>query len=259
MYNAPVTPTHRAPAVSRAIAVLKLLGQSAEPLGVNAIARQLDLVPSSCLHILRALADDHLVRVDPDTKQYSLGLGLLALAHDMLGKDHFAALVQPALEHIAQTYGITGTAVELDSRDRMMVVAMAQASSVLKIQVGVGSRFPAFISATGRCVAAHSTLTEAQLKERFAALQWQAPPRFSDWLREIEAVRRHGVAVDADHYIVGFTIVAAPVLTGGPLRRAVSVVGASRHLSGKLLTEVKQQTKLAAARVAEQLRDVSRP
>src|SRR5207253_5995145 len=41
------------PAVRRAVAILRLLGKSETALGVNAIARALGLVPSTCLHILR--------------------------------------------------------------------------------------------------------------------------------------------------------------------------------------------------------------
>ena len=42
-------------AVSRAVAILRALGRSAEPMGVKALADQLELVPSTCLHILRVL------------------------------------------------------------------------------------------------------------------------------------------------------------------------------------------------------------
>jgi len=249
-----MTPSHRAPAVSRAISVLKLLARSADPLGVNAVARELDMVPSSALHILRALADDGLVQADARTKQYSLGLGLLALAHDMLGRNQFARVVQPELDAIARKYGVTSTGVEIDGRERMVVVAMAQGATILKIQVGLGSRFPAYISATGRCVAAQSGLKEAQLKQKFNELQWQTPPRFVDWMAEVEAARKYGVAIDTGNYITGFTVVAAPIQTGGEVRQAISIVGVSEQLSGKTLTALKRDTHLAAGRVSEQLR-----
>jgi DNA-binding IclR family transcriptional regulator len=244
---------HRAPAVTRAIHVLKLLGRSREPLGVNAIARSLDLVPSSCLHILRALAEEGLVRMDARTKQYSLGLGLLALTRDMLGHNHFAQVVQPELDRIAQRYGVTSTAVELDGADRMVVVAMAQAATPLKIQVSLGSRFPALISATGRCVAAHLELSEAQLKHKFSALQWQSPPKFDDWLEEVRACRRNMVAADVGNYITGFTVVAAPVMSPGGVRQVLSAVGVTEQISGRALAQLKKDTKEAAQRVTEQL------
>lgn len=258
--EAPVVATHQAPAVTRAIGVLKLLASEREGLGVNAIARQLGLVPSSCLHILRALAEDGLVKVDPRTKQYSLGLGLLTLAHDMLGRNHFATLVQPELERLANAYGATATAVEVDGRERMVVVAVAQAPTFLQIQVGVGSRFPAYISATGRCVAARSGLATAQLRQRFAALKWQSPPAFEQWLREIAAARRNGYAVDPGNYITGFTVAAAlvdddeadPVESGA--HRALSVVGVSEQLGERRVAALGRDTREAARRVAARLR-----
>jgi IclR helix-turn-helix domain len=44
----------KAPAIARAAAILRLLGKSDVPLGVNAIARELELAPSTCLYVLRA-------------------------------------------------------------------------------------------------------------------------------------------------------------------------------------------------------------
>ena len=49
------------PAVTRAVAILRLLGRNEESLGVNAIARALRLIPSTCLHILRVLVAEELV------------------------------------------------------------------------------------------------------------------------------------------------------------------------------------------------------
>ncbi len=250
----PSAPTHQAPAVARAIGVLKLLARMRVPMGVNAIARELDVVPSSCLHILRALADDGLVQVDPRSKQYALGLGLLTLAHDMLGRNLFAQLVQPELETIARKYGATATAVELDGRERMVVVAVAQAPTFLQIQVGVGSRFPAYISATGRCVAAASGLNPAQLKQRFAALKWQSPPPFEEWLRQVEAVRSNGYAVDHGNYIAGFTIVAALVAGADQTQRAISIVAVSEQVAAKQRAALERDTREMAERVTARLR-----
>ena len=247
-------PTHQAPAVARAVGVLKLLARMREPMGVNAIARELEVVPSSCLHILRALADDGLVQIDPRSKQYSLGLGLLTLAHDMLGRNLFAQLVQPELETIARKYGATATAVELDGRERMVVVAVAQAPTFLQIQVGVGSRFPAYISATGRCVAAASNFNPVQLKQRFAALKWQAAPSFEEWLHQVGAARANGFAVDQGNYIAGFTIVAALVAGADQVQRAISIVAVSEQVAAKQRAALERDTREMAERVTARLR-----
>ena len=43
---------------------MRLLGRNSEPMGVNAIAQSLGLVPSTCLHILRVLVQEQLLRID---------------------------------------------------------------------------------------------------------------------------------------------------------------------------------------------------
>lgn len=205
-------PVRRAvPAVSRAAAILRLLARSETPLGVNAIARELSLVPSTCLHILRVLADEDLVRVDPADKRYALGPGLLTLARRYLGADGFAARAQPLLDALSREHALTTIAVEVRGGEHMLVLALARHERVLALQVEVGSRFPALISATGRCYAAFGTLDPATLADRFAALNWDDAPDFESWKREVAEARRDGFAIDRGRYIAGVSILAVPV------------------------------------------------
>ena len=90
----------KAPAISRAAAVLRLLGKSDTPIGVHTIARELGLVPSTCLHVLRALVAEQLAAFDPDTKRYSLDAGVLTLARQWLRRNRFSDLAQPVIERI---------------------------------------------------------------------------------------------------------------------------------------------------------------
>src|SRR5579864_8829889 len=97
----------KAPAISRAAAVLRLLGKSDSPLGVQSIARELGLVPSTCLHVLRALVTEEFVAFDPDTKRYSLEAGVLTLARHWLRRNRFNDLAQPMLDRLSSTYDVT--------------------------------------------------------------------------------------------------------------------------------------------------------
>src|SRR5271167_4588654 len=89
------------PALSRGIAILRLLGTSDRPLGVHAVARALGLVPSTALHILRVLAVERLIAFDPGTKKYTVAAGLAALARTALRHNTLASLVQPELEKLS--------------------------------------------------------------------------------------------------------------------------------------------------------------
>src|SRR5580698_1461742 len=196
------------PALSRGIAILRLLGRGDAPLGVHAIARELGLVPSTCLHILRVLTEERLLSFDPVSKKYHVAVGLVALARLALRGHTFAAVVQPELDQLAESYGATAIAVEASGLEHMVVVALARADSPLRVHVDIGSRFPALISATGRCVAAFGNHSWAEIQARFRMLRWDVPPTLAIWRSEVRATERAGYAIDDGRYIRGVSIVA---------------------------------------------------
>lgn len=237
----------KAPAISRAAAVLRLLGKSDAPLPLQAIARELGLVPSTCLYVLRALVAEELVSFDPDTKRYALEAGVLTLARQWLRRSRFADLVQPALDKLAQGFGVTVLGVQIIGLDRIITVAAAQ-SAGFQLNVQVGSRFPALISATGRAIAAFGDYPEEELKARFDKLRWEEPPSFDEWKRQVAESRRSGLGVDDGNYISGVTVLAAPVWKGGgrPSHALVAIgIGSALKRSG--LPEL-QNALLTAAR-----------
>lgn len=199
------------PAVSRAVAILRLLGRSPNPMGVKAIAESLGLVTSTCLHILRVLVEEGLVKVDESTKRYSLGSGLLSLARSALQTNTFPAIVQPALDRIAAKWGVTAIAAEVSDLDHMVVVALSKSQAPFRLHVDVGSRFPALISATGRLAAAFSRTPWHRIEKRFRSLRWESPPDFESWKAEVEQARARRFSIDVGNYISGVTLVAAPV------------------------------------------------
>src|SRR5262245_41842872 len=142
--------TSKAPAISRAAAVLRLLGKSDTPLGVQSIARELGLVPSTCLYVLRALVAEEFVAFDADTKRYSLEAGVLTLARHWLRRNRFNDLAQPVLDRMSQAFEVTMLGVNIVGLDHIIVVAISQSGQNLQLSTQIGSRFPALLSATGR-------------------------------------------------------------------------------------------------------------
>ena len=248
----------KAPAISRAAAVLRLLGRSDAPLSLQAIARELGLVPSTCLYVLRALMAEEFVAFDADTKRYALEAGVLSLARHWLRRNRFNDLAQPALDRIAQAFGVTMLGVHIVGLEHMIVIAASQSGSTLQLSAQIGSRFPALISATGRCIAAFGGHPEAELEARFRALRWDQPPTYSEWKAQVARTRLRGFAVDEGNYIAGVTVVAAPVWKahtqlshalvaigiGGALKRAglsglqEALLKSARNLSAQLYGEL---------------------
>jgi DNA-binding IclR family transcriptional regulator len=219
------------PAVTRAVAILRLLGRSEEPLGVNAIARALELIPSTCLHILRVLVAEELVAFDPATKRYRLDAGLLTIARSALRRNGFPERVQPELDRLSRRHGVTTIGVQVVGLEHIVVVAISRSDAALRLHVDIGSRYPALISASGRCVAAFGGYPWSRLERRFRALRWDRPPSLPAWRTEVEATRVKGYAVDEGHYLKGVTVIAAPVRAdAATVSHVVVVVGVSEQV-----------------------------
>jgi DNA-binding IclR family transcriptional regulator len=240
--------TSKAPAISRAAAVLRLLGKSDTPLGVQSIARELGLVPSTCLHVLRALVAEEFVSLDSDTKRYSLEAGVLTLARHWLRRNRFTDLAQPVLDRIAQSFDVTVLGVHIVGIDHIIVVAVSQSGQNFQLSTQIGSRFPALISATGRCIAAFGDHSEGELEARFKTLRWDEPPTLDEWKAQVSQTRARGFAVDAGNYISGVTVIAAPVWkTRANLSHALVAIGIGGALKRAGLP-VLQDALLSAAR-----------
>jgi DNA-binding IclR family transcriptional regulator len=242
------------PAVTRSIAILRLLGRSPEPLGVKAIGDALGMVTSTALHILRVLVAEELVKVDPVTKRYSLGVGMLPLARSVIERNSFAGVVQPALDRISAKWGVTSIGVQVSGLEHMVVLALSRSQGAFSLHVDVGSRFPALISATGRLVAAFGDHPWSEVEKRFKALRWQQAPGLEAWKREVETVRKRGFSVDRGNYIAGVTVVAVPVLDArGYVVHALVGAGVADQLDNGRAIALANDMRAEANRIGEML------
>jgi DNA-binding IclR family transcriptional regulator len=242
------------PAVSRSIAILRLLGDAKQSLGVKAIADELQLVPSTCLHILRVLVSEELVQVEPGTKRYTLGSGMISLARSVLEGGGFARLVQPALDRLAASRGVTAMGVEISARQTVVVLALSKSSQPFRLHTDVGSQFSGFVSATGRLIAAYGAEGWPQLRKQFNATHWDKAPTFETWKKEVEQTRERHWAVDRDNFVSGLTVVAVPILDSAhQLRYTLVAAGLSSQLNAAAVNELASTMKDEAQAVAAML------
>lgn len=244
----------KAPAISRAAAILRLLGKSDTQLGVNAIARALHLAPSSCLYILRALVEEGLVAFDPVRKLYRLDVAILSLARAWFRQSRFADLANPILGQLARDHDMTMLGVQISGLRPIIVVATAQGSGNFQLSSELGSRFPALISATGRCIAAFGDHDEQDISDQFSTLRWDNPPDFSLWKAQVADAKIAGYALDAGNYIDGVSVLAAPVWQDShTLSHALVAIALSSTIKRKgvdaIGQDLVQQAHLISARL----------
>lgn len=243
------------PAVTRSIAILRLLGRQKQGMGVKAIADELGLIPSTCLHILRVLVDENLVAQAPGTKRYVLASGMVSLARSVLGGAGFASLAQPALNRIAAAHGITAMGVEVTSRNTILVLAVARPDQPLQLHADVGSEFPWLTSATGRLVAASGCWTTDELRGQFRSIHWDRPLTFDEWLVEVEQARARGWSMDRDRFKNGISAFAVPLLTpAGTLTHSLVAMGLSAETTdtgaGAMVRDMQREAELISRELA---------
>ena len=250
--NGKATKLKPVPAVTRTIAILRLLGRSNQGLGVKAVADELGLVPSTCLHILRVLVSEDIVRVDPGTKRYSLGSGMISLAQSVLDEDYFVQLAQPVLDRLAATYGITAVGNEITPNQNVIVLALSTSSQPFRLHIDVGSQFSSLISGTGRLIAAFSGESWEQLREKYDQIPWDNPVSFKEWKKQVELARARGWSGDQDNFINGLTAVAVPIFArDGRLTHTLVAMGLSTQLNtasmAKLAVAMKREAQAISA------------
>ncbi|MET3616273.1 DNA-binding IclR family transcriptional regulator [Rhizobium aquaticum] len=228
----------RAPAVDRALSILKLLASETMPLGVTEIAKRLDLNPSTCLHVLRALEAASFVQQWRGGKKYILGPGILVLARQVLSKDSFLRDIQPKLARLSERFQCTALVLQPDNEDHFVVTGIAKVEGLLSIHIEMGRRVPTLVAALGRCVAARSGLSEAELKRRFDKLKWASAPDFASWRRQVATARETGIGIDLGNFVAGFSMFSTIVFRGGAIWRAISIVKAGVEFSKQEIDEI---------------------
>ncbi|WP_114955104.1 IclR family transcriptional regulator [Sphingosinicella terrae] len=205
----------------KAIAILRhLAGVSAAP-GVNSIARELGLSPSSCHNILKTLVAEEFVDFDTRTKTYSLGTGPMELFRK--GPDLHAVieLVRPELEALAAEYSVTSGLWRVGDR-RLHLIDVVENDVGTRIHIALGQRLPRYVGAMGRCLAAWDGLSRADLPGIIGSLRWQDPPAADAYWRDMRFAELHGWAADHGHYLRGVATIASVIADGTTARYCIT-------------------------------------
>ncbi len=243
------------PAVRRACGALWLLARHPQGLTLSRVARELEIIPSSCLHILRELGVGRLVTYDANTKLYRLGSGILSLGRELTQQNPFVQAAQPHLNRLSREYEVGASGQERDGDNTMFIIVAASVAPGDMVSPGGRTPLPLFTSASGRVMASYSGYDDAELKRRFTGLRWQSPPPFKQWLTEVRGVPGAGYAIDIDHFRKGITAIAAPIFNAdGGVERAISITTISAQLEDADRKRLVRAVKGAAAEITQALR-----
>ena len=245
------------PAVTRAVAILDLLANGGDPLGVSEISRRLHLPKSSVANLCTTLIDTGLLRAQ--NGGFALGQ---RLAH--LGAAYLAGVDQVRLFHESCQQleeGRNDTAQLAVLADGLDVIYLARRDGVYPVRLASapGRALPATCTATGKAMLA--TLAPAELQRR---LDMSGPlPRLTahsitslpKLKAELDKIRRQGYALDQEEVIEGVVCVAAAVAVAGSVEQsfAVSITLLKPRATAQLLEQLAGELQALTGRIAQGL------
>ena len=199
--------------LARAFDALALVASSPRPPPATTIATRLGLTPSSAHRLLAQLADAGLVVREPGSRGYRPSPRLAAFARGVLLGAPAQAERHAILEGLVARIGETCNLTMLD-RSRVVYLDRVESHWPLRLHLAPGSRVPVHCTASGKLFLATMPKARRAALLRALPLDRHAPATIVEagaLARELEALRRRDLGIDAEEFIVGLVAVAVPV------------------------------------------------
>lgn len=233
---------------ARGLAVLRSFGADAPAQTLSEVAERAELTRAGARRILLTLL--HLGYVEAEGRLFRLTPKVLELGFAYLSSLPVWTQAQPVMEELVESLRQSCSAAVLDG-DEIVYVLRVPAHKIMSINLGVGSRLPAYCTSMGRVLLAG--LPPATLRERLAGMSLVplTPHTIVDpqrLLGAIEQVRIQGWCLVSEELELGLVSLAAPIIDrAGRVTAAINISGQVNNPSPASLLENCLPKLLAAA------------
>jgi len=214
--------------LARGLLVIQAFSQQKLQLSISQLSKRTGLSRASVRRCLYTLSKLGFAGTD-DSRNFYLRPRVLSLGHAYLSSMPLATAAQPILEHLSQILHESCSIALLDDIE-IVYVARANVTRIMAIDLGVGTRLPAFCTSMGRVLLAN--LPADQLESLLPRIEFT---RYTDRtvtsierLRQaLTTVRREGYAIIDQELEVGLRSMAVPVQN--PSGRVVAAINVGAH------------------------------
>ena len=233
---------------ARGLAVLRSFGADAPAQTLSDVAARTGLTRAGARRILLTLL--HLGYVEADGRLFRLTPKVLDLGFAYLSSLPIWNQAQPLLEELASQLRLSCSATVLEGDDIVYVVRLST-HRTMSINLGLGSRLPAYCTSMGRVLL--SGLAPDELRARLAQMPLQKLTPHTETDPEklaaiIAKVREQGWCLVCEELEQGLVSIAAPVTDrAGRVVAAINLSAPATPAMGKLLKEQGVPALLACA------------
>lgn len=244
-------------AVSHALDLLEQFHDDVDELGVTELSKRLKLHKNNVFRLLATLESRGYIEQNKATENYRLGLKALELGQTFIKQMGLLRQAKPILERMVEESNETSY-VAIYKENHIVYLDVIETNLTVRVVSRVGSRLPAYCTASGKVHMAH--MSEEELDELLASMKFvqHTPTTISnaDALRKaIEQVRENGYAIDDEELDPGVRCIAAPIRDY--TRRivgAISISGPSMRISDeRIKTELVPLVLKSAADLSTRL------
>lgn len=241
-------------ALAKGLAVVEAFDARAPAMTLSDVARKTGLSRGTARRLLLTLVE--LGYAGFDGRNFSLRPRVLNLGFAYLNSQTLWQLAQPYMVELVEQVHESCSISVLDGTDIVYVARVPTAARIMSINLGIGTRLPAFATSMGRVLLSGLPTEEIErLLAQVSPLPRHTPKTITEpkeLLREIELVRRQGWALVDQELEQGLRSVAVPVVDCAGMPIAALNVGthASRWTIQKLTQEALPLLKQTAAQIS---------
>jgi IclR family transcriptional regulator, pca regulon regulatory protein len=214
--------------LARGLAVIQAFSQKKRQLTISQVSAKTGFSRAAVRRCLYTLAKLGFAGSD-DNRHFYLRPRVLALGHSYISSMPLATAAQPILEHFSRLMHESCSIATLDGLD-IVYVARANVTRIMAIDLGVGSRLPAFCTSMGRVLLAN--LPPDELESFLARIQFT---RYTDrTIVTVDKLRpilrlalRNGYSIVDQELELGLRSMAVPIQN--PSGKVVAAVNVGAH------------------------------
>jgi IclR family acetate operon transcriptional repressor len=246
-------PEPPAGAIDRALAVLGVLAEASQPMGVTEIAKRVGL-PKSVVHYhVSALVRNRYVEARPD-RRYGLGYAALRLGRGNYSNLDLRARALPHMRGLHHDTWETVALSALVGRERVYVDQLVSPQEI-KLAVELGRPFPLHAGASGRAILAFlpADAREALLTDPLERLSARTVVDPDELRALLDHVRETGVAYSRSERQEGAASVAAPVFDNHGVAGAICVCGPEYRFDDRCVERYEPLLRAATEQLSHEL------